>query len=377
MSKRKASNADISDDTAASSGQRQPQMSLDLSDNKTTPKVIATALLALLPPGATKHDAASKKLLRAYALLTAEVDARSNAMAKANESEGARRPIAFRLLTQSQTDDDAMTVIQMPEECFLKIMAFLNGREIVNASEVNKAWLNVSRMPVLWERLDALNGLSNRDRKMNQTILLALLGRPQFANLKFIALPFKLRLKSSTIASIAKMCPHLETWDVGYGKGTGRGKDCDLVDAAEKFTKLTSIRTNMWDVTASGIASAAKVMGDQLVDLRVKNEFNHRSLSDASLAIIAEHCPNLKHFAYDCRAGEHSHASLTGVGFMNLVRGCRRLEVLELKNVSELTRRDFESILNMLAQDRGSFALRQIDVVGYPFIIRSNPLSIV
>ncbi|KAL3762963.1 hypothetical protein ACHAWU_001110 [Discostella pseudostelligera] len=342
MSKRKASNADISDDTAASSGQRQPQMSLDLSNNKTTPKVIATALLALLPPGATKHDAASKKLLRAYALLTAEVDARSNAMAKANVPPS---PPPFS--------------------------------EIVNASEVNKAWLNVSRMPVLWERLDASNGLSNRDRKMNQTILLALLGRPQFANLKFIALPFKLRLKSSTIASIAKMCPHLETWDVGYGKGTGRGKDCDLVDAAEKFTKLTSIRTNMWDVTASGIASAAKVMGDQLVDLRVKNEFNHRSLSDASLAIIAEHCPNLKHFAYDCRAGEHSHASLTGVGFMILIRGCRRLEVLELKNVSELTRRDFESILNMLAQDRGSFALRQIDVVGYPFIIRSNPLSIV
>jgi hypothetical protein len=380
MSKRKASDADSADDTAASSGQRQPQMSLDLSNNKTTPKVIATALLALLPPGATKHDAAAKKLLRAYALLMAEMDARSNAMAKVNESEGVRHPIAFPLLSQSQTDDDAKPVIQniqMPEECFLKIMAFLNGREIVNASVVNKSWLNVSRMPVLWERLDASNGLSNRDRKMNQTILLALLGRPQFANLKFLAVPFKLRLKSSTIASISKVCPHLETWDIGYGKGTGRGKDCDLVDAAEKFTKLTSIRTNMWDVTASGIASAAKVMGDQLVDLRVKNKFNHRSLSDASLAIIAEHCPNLKHFAYDCRAGEQSHASLTGVGLMNLVRGCLRLEVLELKNVSQLMRRDFESILNMLAQDPGSFVLRRIDVVGYPFIIRSNPLSIV
>ena len=316
-------------------------------------------------------------------------------MARVNESEGARHPIAFRFLSQTTAgeiemddagggddnddlrDDDAMTVIHMPEECFLEIMAFLNGREIVNASEVNKAWLYVSRMPVLWERLDALNGLSNRDRKMNQTTLLALLGRPQFANLKFLAVPFKLRLKSSTIASISKVCPHLETWDIGYGKGTGRGKDCDLVDAAEKFTKLTSIRTNMWDVTASGIASAAKVMGDQLVDLRVKNKFNHRSLSDASLAIIAEHCPNLKHFAYDCRAGEQSHASLTGVGLMNLVRGCLRLEVLELKNVSQLMRRDFESILNMLAQDPGSFVLRRIDVVGYPFIIRSNPLSIV
>jgi hypothetical protein len=206
------------------------------------------------------------------------------------------------------------------------------------------------------------------------------LGRPQFANLKFLALPYKVKLGKATIASIAKVCPHLETWDVGYGKGTGRGKDCDLMDAAEKFTKLTSIRTNMWDVTASGISSVAKVMGEQLLDLRVENVFNHRSLSDASLAIIAENCPNLKHFAYDegCRAeNKDSLASLTGVGFMNLVRGCRRLEVLELKNVSQLTRRDFETILNMLAQDPGSFALRQIDVVGYPFIIRSDPLSIV
>jgi hypothetical protein len=396
MPKRKAPD---SDDEAASRGQPLSLNSLDLSHPKTTPKAIATALLALLPPGATKHDAAAKKLVRAFALLSAELDARSNAKAKENESEGKRLPIVFQFRdTTSATgnndddcdngdgnvnicDDDATTtVIQMPEECFVKIMEFLNGREIVNASTVNKVWLSVSRMPAMWPKLDAFNGLSNRGRKLNQTSLIALLGRPQFSNLKFLALPDMVKLKTTTVASIAKVCPLLETWDVGYGKNTGRGNDCHLMDAAEKFTNLASIRTTMWTVTSSGIESVAKVMGAQLLDLRVKNIFSNRSLSDASLAVIAEHCPNLKHFAYDEGCREEYRESLeifSGVGITNLVRGCRRLEVLELRNVSQLNREDFESILNLLAQDPGSFALRKIDIVGYPFIIRSNPFSIV
>jgi hypothetical protein len=394
MSKRKASDADKADGAAASSG--QALMSLDLSNNKTTPKVIATALLALLPPGATKHDAAAKKLLKAYALLTAELDVRSNAMAKANESDGARHPIAFWFQTRCTAseiemdddcddsdnvcDDNAMTVIHMPEECFLKIMAFLNGREIVNASTVNKAWLYVSRMPVLWERLDASNGLSNRDRKMNQTTLLALLGRPQFANLKFLALPYKVKLGKATIASIAKVCPHLETWDVGYSKGSGRGKDSDLMDAVEKFTKLTSIGTNMWDVTSTGISSVVRVMGANLLDLRIDNDcICSHYLHDGVLTVISEHCPNLKHFAYKM----HSYCYkayldwLSGAGVRDLVRGCRRLEVLELERSLNIERADFESILHMVSQDPGSFALRKIDLIGYSFVIRDNPLSIV
>ncbi len=384
-----------SDGEAASRGKPLPLNSLnslDLSNSKTTPKAVATALLALLHPGATKHDAAAKKLVRAFALLSAELDARTNTMAKENESEGMRLPIAFQFRgTTSATggcdngnvnicDDDATTVIQMPEECFVKVMGFLNGREIVNASTVNKVWLSVSRMPALWPKLDAFNGLSNRGRKLNQTQLVALLGRPQFSNLKFLTLPDMVKLKTTTVASIAKVCPLLETWDVGFGKHSGRGKDCHLMDAAEKFTNLTSIRTNMWTVTSSGIESVAKVMGAQLLDLRVRNVFSNRSLSDASLAVIAEHCPNLNHFAYDegCREEyKQSLESFSGVGIMNLLRGCRRLEVLELGNVSKLKREDFESILNLLAQDPGSFMLHKIDIVGHPFIIRSNPFSIV
>jgi hypothetical protein len=402
MSKRKAPDAQVSDSTVAhmAVGDRPPPLpSLDLSNTKTTSKTVVAALLSLLPNGATGQDAAAKKLLRAIPLLMAELDARTKAMARANESEGTRLPIAFRFAsgdTTGNNDDDdddregggGMTVIHMPEECFVKMMTYLNGREVVNASVVGKAWLSVSRMPSLWERLDDSNGLSNKGRKMNVTSLLALLGRPQFTNLKTLILPFKVKLGKSSIKAIANSCPHLETWDVGYSRGAGRGKDGDLIEAAETFVNLTSIRTSMWDVTSYGIAHASKAMGAQLLDLRVSNDcICSHYLSDAALVFVAEFCPNLKHFAYIIKYRcwyKEEHDMLTGAGVTHLIRGCRRLEVLELQNAERIQREDFIAILNMLAQDdtaakdvESMFALRKINLIEYPFFIEGNPFAVV
>ena len=135
-----------------------------------------------------------------------------------------------------------MTVIHMPEECFVKIMTYLNGR---NASIVGKAWLSVSRMPSLWERLDDSNGLSDKGRKMNKAYLLTLLGQLQFAKLKFLRLPLRVKLGKSSMKDIVNACPRLETWDVGFSQGSGRGTDDDLIKAAESFVNLTPIRTDM------------------------------------------------------------------------------------------------------------------------------------
>ena len=260
------------------------------------------------------------------------------------------------------------------------MMGFLNGREIVQLSTVNKAWLYISRMPELWVTLDAINGLSNKARRMTQKTLTVLLERPQFVNLRSLTLPMKVKLGKTTIKSIAKSCPLLETWNVGYGRDTGRGKDSDLEDAAEEFTKLTSIRTNLWDVTAWGIISVAKVMGTRLLDLRIDNDCicNHY-LNNGVLTVISEHCPNLRFFAYKMHSMFYKGLFdwLTGAGVISLVGGCRRLEVLELENVRRIERADFVTILSMLDQDPGSFALRKIDLVGYPFVISGNPLAIV
>jgi hypothetical protein len=107
---------------------------------------------------------------------------------------------------------------------------------------------------------------------MSITSLLALLGRPQFTKLKFLRLPLRVKLGMSSMNAITNACPRLEMWDVGYSQGSGRGADNDLIEAAESFVNLTSIRTDMWHVTSYGIANAAKAMGVQLLDLRISND---------------------------------------------------------------------------------------------------------
>ena len=161
-----------------------------------------------------------------------------------------------------------------------------------------------------------------------------------------------------------------------------------LIEAAETFVNLTSIRTSMWDVTSYGIAYAATAMGATLLDLRIGNDcICSHYLSDAALVFVAEFCPNLKHFAYIINYRcwyKEEHDTLTGVGVTHLIRGCRRLEVLELQNAKRIQKEDFIAILNVLAQDdaaatdeNGMFALRKIVLIDYSFFIRENPFAVV
>ena len=61
--------------------------------------------------------------------------------------------------------------IEIPEETFVGVLRFLDGRE--------KSWLVSSRLPSLWEKLDATCGLTNKSRKLNMTLFTKLLARPQ------------------------------------------------------------------------------------------------------------------------------------------------------------------------------------------------------
>lgn len=92
--KRKASsNAKYTDDDDDYGVDSSLLASLDLSNSKTSPKFIANALLSLLPEGATKQNPNAKKLLKAFPLVVAELDARAAAQSRASESAGTRMPI--------------------------------------------------------------------------------------------------------------------------------------------------------------------------------------------------------------------------------------------------------------------------------------------
>jgi hypothetical protein len=144
----------------------------------------------------------------------------------------------------------------------------------------------------------------------------------------------------------------------------------------------------MWYVTSYGIASMATAMKSQLLDLRISNDcICQHYLSDAALGVIANSCPNLQQFHYSIMYTSCYRAffdTLTRAGIISLIRGCRRLDVLFLRNAKQLVREDFVAILNVLGQGDvaamngdGTFDLGKIELVGYPFVNTDKPFAIV
>mmetsp|Transcript_14828 Transcript_14828/g.25309 ORF Transcript_14828/g.25309 Transcript_14828/m.25309 type:complete len:410 (-) Transcript_14828:207-1436(-) len=361
--------------------------SLDLLNPKTSPKSIATALLSLLPDGATKQHSAAKKLVKAFPLVVNELYARSHALVRENELEGTRLPLSFRFPALDKYGDgrcngEGGTVVTIPEESFLGIMRFLEGREIVKISLVNKAWLSATRLPSMWERLDRSSGLVNRcGKRLNMQSFLKLLARPQFANLKSLTMPCKVKLGKNGVKQMARVCPQLEAFDLGFsGHITGaKPKDEDIINIAETFPNLTSIRIDMWNISNSGIVSVAEVMESRLLDLRIEGATVIKNyLTDSCLGNVTRSCPNLKHFTYKLSSYNYKPDldQLTGNAVVALVRGCPRLETLELEGASKVGKDAFSTIVNMVTRDEAGYALRKIDLKQYPFVVRGFPFRI-
>ncbi len=218
--------------------------------------------------------------------------------------------------------------------------------------------------------------------------LLALLARPQFANLKSLTIPDKVKVGKTSIKQIAKSCPHMEKFVLGYSETRGwtcaHAKSEDIVEAATHLLSLKAIHFDMWTVTNASITAMAEAMGSQLLDLRIRGygfSSGDNYLSDATLGVLAASCPNLKHFAYRNRSHCYNIMldTLSGAGVIGLVQACRRLEVLHLDGAKRVTRADFAAIIEMVSASNGDeFALRKIKAAGdYPFLVASNPLRIV
>ena len=372
--------------------------SLDLSSSISV-RDIADALLNLLPEGATKQHPSAKKLAKAFPIVIATLDNRSNTLARKSEEDGQRAQLAFRFPIEGEgklgdgkmgegkvgdgEESEQFTTIEIPEETFAGVLKFLDGREITKASLVCKSWLVSSRLPSLWEKLDATCGLTNKSRKLNMTIFTKLLARPQFSCLKHIVMPHhSLQLSKTSIAKMAKLLPNLETFEMPSVWATGpKLKDEHIVSIAENFSQLTAIRNiEMWSISNSGIANMAQTMGGKLLDLRINGSIYY--LADSGLRAIAFWCPNLEYFSYKISWGYNAGRDyLSGDGVVNLIRKCRRLEIVELKDARNVTREHFEEILSMVEEgdDDEEFALRKINLegVGYTFIIEENPLRIV
>ena len=179
-----------------------------------------------------------------------------------------------------------------------------------------------------------------------------------------------MKLGKNSVKQIAKLLPHIETFDVGYYDANVKAKDCDLMALTEHFTNLNSVRTDMWNVTNHGIMSVARAMGEQLLDLRIKGDtITDHYLSGTALETITASCCNLEYFAYRVNSSSQFYKSyldgVTGDRIIALVEGCRRLKAIELYKALHVKKGHFAQIANMVAGELDQFALRKIVAVGY------------
>ena len=230
-----------------------------------------------------------------------ELDHRANILSRANEAEGTKTPISFTFEGEKGSNDTL--TIQLPEDNFVGILKYLNGREIVSTSLVCKAWLSVSRLPSLWERLDSTSGLTNKSRKLNMTNFLKVMARPQFSNLKHLEMSHHaMQLSKGSIGKLSKLLPHLESYAHNDVWGTGHKlKDETLLQLVQSFPKLTSLRNiEMWHVTNNGIQQMAAI-SPNLLDLKINGSLLY--LADSTLLQIADCCKNLQNTFPTLHAG--------------------------------------------------------------------------
>eukprot|EP00956_Cyclotella_meneghiniana_P005206 scaffold6482_cov45-Cyclotella_meneghiniana.AAC.9 len=256
---------------------------------------------------------------KAFQLVTAELEARTNKAARQQIEVGASQPIKFSFVEEDS--GEITSTIEVPEDSFVNILRYLDGRELAKASCVCKVWLSVTRLPVVWEDGVDMSSL-NYNKVLNMTSLLKLLQRPQFANVKAFAFPKKVKIGDNTMKQLAKALPHLEALDLSDSKA----KDQHVMAAIENFPSLNALRIDTWfSLTLSGITSAVQMMGEQLLDLRIDAILSY--VSQSTMEAIVTHCPNLEYFAYRNNGYSYYPNSddVTGENVVALVRACRRL----------------------------------------------------
>lgn len=188
--------------------------------------------------------------------------------------------------------------------------------------------------------------------------------------LKPTAFPNKVKLGVSSMKQLAKALPHLESIDLMGDKA----KDADLMAAVEHFGNLQSLQIDTYNATSSGITSAIRSMGHQLLELRLRTNswFSSKSISASTLKAITSDCPNLKCFAFNngrCNSAEQETNGL-GDAIVALVRTLPHLETLELYNTRDVVEwcHLFE-IAEFVADNLDTHALRNIVATGYNRVV--------
>ena len=373
-------------------------IALDIS--KQTPQEIAASLLSHVPSEATSQSEQAKKLMRAFLLVTHELNNRSDQLARTSTAGGADVPV--HVLHGS---------VSVPPRGFKLILTNLRRRELLRISRVAKCWLSAARSPQLWERLGP--PVLSVSSAMSMKNLLALMARPQFSQCRALCLPgyvklgktgavqigkcdvinhahrcprvssFHLRTRANDIeprhprppASMSyllssrrvlaswrtraahRFCPLLEELDVGYAADSLHPKEQEMLALCGHLPQLAAVRFDMWCISESGVGSIVGAIGARLRVLCVQGEtITGNYIGDGTLIALTTVCPNLERFTY-VLGTSYWNAGADGLserGVVALVRDGKRLARLELEGTQNVGLTAFQDIAQMLGG--GGFA---------------------
>ena len=110
------------------------------------------------------------------------------------------------------------------------------------------------------------------------TSLLKTLKRPQFANIRNLALPRHVKLGKQGVKQLGKILPNLESLDFGFSLFSGGPcvSDEELVSIVSTLPNLSGLATDMWKVSNRGLEQLANTMNERLVCLKIKGDIFSR-----------------------------------------------------------------------------------------------------
>jgi hypothetical protein len=249
-----------------------------------------------------------------------------------------KSPFSRPSLSLSLLSLSVSLTVNLSEEVFLQILDFLPTYDLVHrASLVSSMWLDSTRSPQMWNKMDPKHGLKARSKQTTtMTSLIQLLNRPQFAAVKKLVPPLKVRNTVRGLRLIAEACPLLEEIEIGYDPKSKMGiRKSELLQLPSLFPHLAKVNFSMNFLSNDAVVRFAETMAGRLVQLHISGVYQ---ISDSTLESIVHHCPYLESFHHIIYQSLHirafsSHASnqyITEQGVIALVRGCPNLKSIAL-----------------------------------------------
>ena len=268
-------------------------------------------------------------------------------------------------------------VASLSDDTWNHVFSYIDRKELVHTvSLVCKKWYyTYSRYPGHWRELplSIWNMWTDRGdpRKVFPTMkkFLDFLRRPQFAQLKGLALPcMDMPECGNPFVRILSCVPHLKVFSASfYGyKLCLAPRSNEVAMLHHYLPKVEFLAISLQNADRESFETMIAQMGSQLTDLHVVvSGKESQQFNDNTFHILAQHCPNLEQFSYDSkvrRSYSRSESRPSSAGPLALINGCRKLNIAEITLPMDVRRDLADQDIGPLLHDHPSFMKFNIPV---------------